>query len=292
MSRDPTAVEAVTELLTPSPGAAPRTFDAIVIDLERLIREAASLVMSVYHRPFAVKTKADASPVTEADERAEACIADGLRRLAPSIPVIGEEAASAGRVLDGPSAGRAYWLVDPLDGTREFVARNGEFTLNIGLVVDGRPRLGLLLAPVPDILWAGGPGLGAWRELRTPAGAIDRHAIHVRDEPAGGLCLASSRSHDDPQAVARVLGERSVGERLRLGSSWKFGLIAAGEADCYVRPGRTMEWDTAAGHAVLAGAGGDVRALDGTALRYGKPGWAHDGFAAWARPPRLESAPG
>lgn len=257
--------------------AQPGWLDAIAA----LLRRAAIEVMAVYAAPITVRSKADASPVTEADERAEAVIVAGLQALAPAIPVVAEEAVARGA---GPDATDCCWLVDPLDGTREFIRRNGEFTLNVGLVVDGAPCLGVLYAPESDRLYAGGPGLGAWRESMRD-GRLVREPIATVAPGAGGLRLVTSRSHDDPAATAAWLAGQPVSMRTPLGSSWKFGRLAEGAADAYARPGRTMEWDTAAGHAVLQGAGGDVLGADGRPLRYGKPGWAHDGFVAWGRVP-------
>jgi 3'(2'), 5'-bisphosphate nucleotidase len=248
---------------------------ALVAAVEGVADEAAALILEVYARDFAVHGKADASPVTEADERAEACIVARLERLTPGVPVVAEEAVAAGRV---PAIGEHFWLVDPLDGTREFVSRNGEFTVNIALVEQGVPVLGVVQVPVQHLAWAGAAGLGAWR-----SDATGRRAVRCR--PAGAtLVLASSRSHGDDAALEAWL--HTVGlsgrplEHRRAGSSLKFGLLAEGAADLYPRLGRTMEWDTAAGHAVLLAAGGDVVRLDGSPLRYGKPGFENPHFVA------------
>ena len=242
--------------------------------IEALAREAGALVMQVYATDFAVRGKADASPATEADERAERCIVAGLRALAPHIPIVAEEAASRGET---PDTGARFWLVDPLDGTREFVSRNGEFTVNIALVDQGVPVLGVVYQPAIDRLYAGAAGQGAWQQ---DAGGA-RRAINCRAAPPDGLVLACSRSHGDEAAMAAWLGGRRVAQRLGVGSSLKFGLLAAGAADVYPRLGRTMEWDTAAGHAVLVAAGGRVTDLAGRPLRYGKPGFENPHFVAW-----------
>nr|WP_018988981.1 3'(2'),5'-bisphosphate nucleotidase CysQ [Aromatoleum toluclasticum] len=236
-------------------------------------RKAGEVVMSVYATDFSVHDKDDASPVTEADERAEAVILAGLAALAPGIPVVAEEAVAAGRI---PAIARRFWLVDPLDGTREFIKRNGEFTVNIALVEDGRPLLGVVFAPALDRLYAGTVGVGAFIE-----DAYGRHAIHCRVPPAEGLTVVASRSHGDATALDTFLAGRKVAKLASAGSSLKLCLIAAGEADLYPRLGRTMEWDIAAGHAVLAAAGGRVTRLDGNPLAYAKPGFENPHFAAW-----------
>lgn len=236
--------------------------------------------MAVYGSDFAVRGKADASPVTLADERAEALIVPALRELRPTWPVVAEEAASRGQA---PAAATTFWLVDPLDGTREFVARNGEFTVNIALVHAGQAVLGVVYLPVPDRLYAGFLGRkerGAWVEAQG-----QRQRIAVRPQPPSGPLLACSRSHGDEAALEAWLQGQAVAGRVVAGSSLKFGLIAEGRADLYPRLGRTMEWDTAAGHAVLAAAGGSVCQLDGTPLCYGKPGFENPHFVARGTPP-------
>ncbi|QTQ35721.1 3'(2'),5'-bisphosphate nucleotidase CysQ [Aromatoleum petrolei] len=244
--------------------------------IERLLpiaHDAGDVVMSVYATDFSVRGKDDASPVTEADERAEQVILGGLAALAPEIPVVAEEAVAAGRV---PEIGRRFWLVDPLDGTKEFIRRNGEFTVNIALVEDGRPLLGVVLAPALGKLYAGAAGVGAFVE-----DASGRRTIRCRVPPAEGLTVLASRSHGDAAALDAFLAGRKVARLASAGSSLKLCLIAAGEADLYPRLGRTMEWDIAAGHAVLAAAGGRVTGLDGRPLVYAKQGFENPHFAAW-----------
>nr|WP_211169141.1 3'(2'),5'-bisphosphate nucleotidase CysQ [Aromatoleum toluvorans] len=244
--------------------------------LERLLpiaRQAGEVVMSVYATDFSVRGKDDASPVTEADERAEAVILAGLALLAPDIPVVAEEAVAAGRV---PAIGERFWLVDPLDGTKEFIKRNGEFTVNIALVENGRPLLGVVLAPALGKLYAGLAGAGAFVE-----DGQGRHAIRCRVPPSEGLTVVASRSHGDTAALDAFLAGRKVARLASAGSSLKLCLIATGEADLYPRLGRTMEWDIAAGHAVLAAAGGRVAELDGRPLGYAKPGFENPHFVAW-----------
>ena len=246
-------------------------------DLEavvRIVREAGAVVMSVYDAAFEVRTKDDASPVTAADERAEALIVPALRALAPGIPVVAEEMTARG---EADAIGRTFWLVDPLDGTKEFIGRNGEFTVNVALIHDGRPLLGVVGAPAKGRLFAGVVGQGAWVE---DDGVPGRRPIRVRAVPAEGLTVVASRSHGDAAALDAFLAGRRVARLASAGSSLKLCLLAAGEADLYPRLGRTMEWDIAAGHAVLAAAGGDVGTLDGTPLSYGKPGFENPHFVA------------
>lgn len=255
--------------------------EALLEEMARIARAAGEVVMAVYAQDFAVRNKDDASPVTLADERAEALITMHLRALLPGVPVVAEEAVAAG---DEPEPGALFWLVDPLDGTREFVSRNGEFTVNIALVEQGRPVLGVVFAPALDALYGGGPGLGSWVERQGR-----RQSIACRVPPAEGCTLVASRSHGDEEALQGFLHAQSSGltvaTRRNIGSSLKLGLIAEGEADLYPRLGRTMEWDIAAGHAVLLGAGGVVLDLNGEALRYGKPGFENPHFLARARAP-------
>ena len=246
--------------------------------LANLARQAGAVVMAVYATDFAVRGKDDTSPVTEADERAEAVILAGLAQLAPGIPVVAEESVAAGRTPD-VSGGR-FWLVDPLDGTKEFISRNGEFTVNIALIDQGRPVAGVVLAPAVGgpggRLFAGAAGHGAWVEDDQ-----GRRPIHCRTVPAEGLTVVASRSHGDAAALDAFLAGRQVAQLANAGSSLKLCLLAEGAADLYPRHGRTMEWDIAAGHAVLAAAGGGVWLIDGSApLGYGKPGFENPHFYA------------
>ncbi|MFN9194683.1 MAG: 3'(2'),5'-bisphosphate nucleotidase CysQ [Pseudomonadota bacterium] len=260
-----------------APAPAP-DLPSLLAPLEALVRRAGAEVMAAYAVPFAVERKADGSPVTAADRAAEAILAPGLAALLPGVPVVAEEAMSEPGAPPVAPAGR-FWLVDPLDGTREFVARNGEFTVNVALVDAGLPVLGAVLAPALDLLYLGVPGLGAWRV----AGG-QRSALAARAVPPQGLSVAYSRSHRDDR-TERWLSAWPVADRIAVGSALKFGLLAAGQADVYPRLGPTMEWDTAAGHAVLAAAGGCVLDLQGQPLRYGKPGYRNPDFVAGARAP-------
>lgn len=249
-------------------------------DLDRLLPEivaladrAGAVILEHYHGDVAVRAKADASPVTAADEAAEAMILARLAELTPEIPVVAEETVAAGHVPeigDGP-----FWLVDPLDGTKEFLSRNGEFTVNIALIEGREPILGVVLAPARDQAWWGARGRGA--TARDADGGT--HAIAVRKAPAGGLVAIASRSHRDAETQA-FLDQAGVGKCISAGSSLKFCLVAEGKADLYPRFGRTMEWDVAAGHAVLAAAGGRVTTRDGAPLLYRKPGFENPPFIA------------
>ena len=241
-----------------------------------LARDAAREIMRIYAGDLGERVKADKSPVTDADQAAEAIIVAGLRHLTPGLVVVAEEEMAAGHVpkLDG----RPFWLVDPLDGTKEFIKRNGEFTVNIALVENGKVVLGIVLAPVPDTLWRGARGLGA--DKSDKGGAFG--PIAVRKPPAEGLTAFASRStaiYSNLDIWFRNEG-LTVAERKQAGSSLKFCLIAEGEADIYPRFGPTNEWDTAAGQGVLEAAGGEVVTTDGRPLAYGKPGFGNPHFIA------------
>ncbi len=261
--------------------APPLDARALLAGVRAAVREAGEAILAVYHSDFAVQRKDDRSLLTEADLAAEAILTPALRALLPGAPVVAEEAAARGEA-GVPAAGAPFWLVDPLDGTREFVARNGEFTVNVALVVDGRPWLGVVAAPAQGREWFGVVGHGAWA-----ADAQGERAIAARRLPAQGPTLACSRSHGDEAALARWLGSQpgqsAPVARIAAGSALKFGLLAEGLADLYPRLGRTMEWDTAAGEALLVAAGGRVTDLLGAPLRYGKPGFESPHFVARGR---------
>jgi 3'(2'), 5'-bisphosphate nucleotidase len=223
-----------------------------------------------------VRIKADGSPVTPADETAEAIIRDGLARLAPSLPIVSEEQAERPR----PAAGADYFLVDPLDGTREFVAGRDEYTVNIGLISDRAPTLGVIVAPALGIIWRGIVGRGAER-LTFSAGQLSQpQPIHTRDRPAGELIVMVSRSHLD-DATQRYLDELPHTRSIACGSSIKFCRLAEGLADHYPRLGPTRDWDVAAGHAILVAAGGSVVGWDDEAIAYGTPELVVPAFFAW-----------
>lgn len=248
------------------------------IELEQVIdaaRAAGVVVLEVYELGCVARDKEDGSPVTEADERAQEVILSRLAGIADGIQVVAEEGADSSR-SDPPNG--VFWLVDPLDGTKEFLGGNGEFTVNIALIEDHVPVLGVVLAPARERLFAAGPGAGAIVE-----DAAGRRAIAARSVPPEGATVVSSRSHGDADALSQFTADRKVADAVSAGSSLKFCLVAAGEADIYPRFGRTMEWDTAAGDAVLRAAGGRVTDLDGNTLTYGKPGYENPHFVAWGR---------
>jgi 3'(2'), 5'-bisphosphate nucleotidase len=241
----------------------------------RAAREAAPAILDIYHSPFEVRSKADASPVTEADERAEAIIIAALAKLAPEIPIVAEEMASRGEVFAAPR----FWLVDPLDGTREFVAKNGEFTTNIGLIEGDRPILGVVHLPVTNVTYAGaGPGTATRQDQ--DAAPI---SIAVNRIPPTGAIVACSRSHGNDKKLTEYLATLNQPQLRAAGSAAKFCFVADGSADLYPRFGPTMEWDTSAGHAVVEAAGGSVTNLDGSRFVYAKPGFLNPEFLCKGR---------
>ncbi|MBT1155370.1 3'(2'),5'-bisphosphate nucleotidase CysQ [Aminobacter anthyllidis] len=245
--------------------------EAILALFERLAVEAGQAIMEVYNSEITVTDKADASPVTQADRAAEKIILEGLRAAFPAVPCVAEEETSEGVVA--PDLGRAFFVIDPLDGTKEFVKRRTDFTVNIALVRDGAPEIGVVYAPCTGRFFAGRPGKAEAYEI-TEGKASVRRQIHVREgrEP---LTIVASRSHLTPETEAFIKRVHAA-EIVSVGSSLKFCLLAAGEADIYPRFGRTMEWDTAAGDAVLRAAGGSTHTLDGASLVYGKRNQASD----------------
>lgn len=246
--------------------------DADILALfETLALDAGRAIMAIFDAGFAIETKADASPVTEADARAEAIILAGLRERFPDIPCVAEEEASAGLApdeLDG-----AFFLVDPLDGTREFINRNSDFTVNIALVRGGVPVVGVVYAPARAVLYGGHTGM-VYRSAVADHQTGKRHLIGTRARPSKPVVVAS-RSHRTAETDAYI-GECGEAELVSVGSSLKFCLLAEGSADIYPRFGRTMEWDTAAGDAILRAAGGHTRLIDGAPLGYGKRNQVHD----------------
>jgi 3'(2'), 5'-bisphosphate nucleotidase len=244
-----------------------------------LAEAAAAEIMRIYAGDLTVYDKADKSPVTEADRVAEAVIVAALRKLTPHAVVIAEEEMAAGRVPE--LNGGPFWLVDPLDGTKEFIKRNGEFTVNIALIEEGQPTLGVVLAPATRTLWRGAAGLGA--EKRVGDSAFE--PIKTRIPPAAGLTACTSRSHADHEHLERWFRDNNltVAEHKPAGSSLKFCLIAEGKADIYPRIGPTCEWDTAAGQGVLQAAGGEVVTVDGQPLTYGHPPFRNPHFIARSR---------
>lgn len=242
--------------------------------------QAAVPVMEVYATDFTQEHKADSSPVTEADTRAEAVILEALKDLLPHIPVLAEERFSAGV---RPKIGERFLLVDPVDGTREFIARNGEFTINIALVEHGVPVAGCVYAPALKRLFFGGEtALAATAEPGDRVARLRLEPIAVRRPPATGKVAVMSRSHADAQ-TREFAQSQGVTETISAGSSLKFCRVAEGAADIYPRFGPTMEWDTGAGHAVLAAAGGAVTRPDGSMFEYAKAGegYKNGPFIAW-----------
>lgn len=240
-----------------------------------IARQAGATILDIYDGAFSVRDKADRTPVTEADERSETVIVSGLKSLAPGIPIVAEESQARGEGGFPIPAPKRFWLVDPLDGTREFVARNGQFAVNIGLVQDGRPVLGVVLSPIEGIVWSGAVGIGAWRQVRDGS----ETPIRARPQPPNGLVVVTSRSHSSG-AEGAVASAYRIAEHRKLGSAAKFGLLAEGSADLYPRMGPTCEWDTCAGEALLVAAGGHVERTDGRLLEYGKPGFRNPDFVA------------
>lgn len=253
-------------------------YDLITTTFRELSLRAADEIMDVYGADdFEIRSKDDASPVTEADERADRVISAGLRAAFPDLPLVTEEQAASHSVKAD-----TFLIVDPLDGTKEFIKRRGDFTVNIALVEAGVPTRGVVYAPARGrMFWtdASGASVEETGPFSNEVGAT--RAIHV-STPGAALTVVASKSHRD-QATDDYIGRYRVDAFQSAGSSLKFCLVATGEADLYPRLGRTMEWDTAAGHAVLRGAGGDVvRFDDHTALTYGKPGFENPFFIAHA----------
>lgn len=247
--------------------------DALMLHVfERLALAAGREVMRVFHAGCAVAHKADNSPVTEADQAAEKIILAGLREAFPDIACVAEEEASVG--ILPTDLGGVFFLVDPLDGTKEFVNRRTDFTVNIALIRKGSPEIGVVFAPCSRRFFSGMPGRAEAMEITDDYEIVGRRSVAARVGTAP-LAVVASRSHNTPETETYV---RSLGvaEIVSVGSSLKFCLLASGEADVYPRFGRTMEWDTAAGDAVLRAAGGMTRTLDGKPLAYGKRNQPHD----------------
>ncbi|MCB6178059.1 3'(2'),5'-bisphosphate nucleotidase CysQ [Rhodobacter sp. Har01] len=248
--------------------------DRLILLLRRLALEAGTRILEVYNGPdFEVRAKGDASPVTEADEAADALISAGLRAAYPDVPLITEEQAASHAL-----SAATFLIVDPLDGTKEFIQRRGDFTVNIAYVENGVPLRGVVYAPAQGRLFYTRADGTSVEELAD--GTLRPLRVATPDNAA--LMVVASKSHRD-QATDDYIGRYAVKDSKSAGSSLKFCLVASGEADLYPRLGRTMEWDTAAGDAVLRGAGGlCVRFDDHTPLAYGKPGWDNPHFIACA----------
>ena len=250
-------------------------------DLAEAAKEAGEAILTVVRRGFDVEAKRDASPVTEADRAAELVILAALARAAPGIPVIAEEEVAAGRI---PAHGDTFFLVDPLDGTKEFVRGGDDYTVNIGLIEKGIPRLGVVFAPATRRLHAGCVGAGAWLDE-----GQGRQPIRTRERGAE-ITAVASKSHLNQATIDYLEAAVGTCSYVSVGSSLKFCIVAEGEADIYPRAAPTSEWDTAAGHAVLLAAGGLVDGPDGGPLRYGKPVFLNRAFVATSgwRAPKLD----
>lgn len=250
-------------------------------DLGETAREAGEAILEVVRQGFEVETKRDSSPVTEADRAAELVILAALARLAPGVPVIAEEEVAAGRI---PAHEQTYFLVDPLDGTKEFVRGGDDYTVNIGLIESNVPKLGVVFAPASGKLHGGCVGEGAWVD-----DGGQRRQIRTRSK-GEQLTAVASKSHLNQATIDYLRKAAGDCGYVAVGSSLKFCIVAHGEADIYPRASPTSEWDTAAGHAVLLAAGGLVDAPDGSALAYGKPAFLNRAFVATSgwKPPLLD----
>ena len=256
---------------------------AILDQVAEICRRAGAVIMPHFEADgmaFDNKDDARRSQVTAADTEAEALIVPALGALNPAIPIVAEEEMSEGHKPD--ISGGEFWLVDPLDGTKEFIKKIPEFTVNIGLIRDGKPVLGVVYAPAVDHLYAGSTILG---EAYQQVGDAQRKPLKARPGDANGITICLSRTYGASVALTKFLERFHVEKQVDAGSSIKFCLIARGEADVYPRYGGSMEWDTAAAHAVLNAAGGRVCEIDdGPELRYGKPDFRNPYFVAWGGP--------
>jgi 3'(2'), 5'-bisphosphate nucleotidase len=274
--------------------------DTALIDaLTSIVSQAAAAILTVRASALNPRTKADQSPVTAADDASEAIIMDGVARLMPGVPIISEEASARAAVGEAGAAGSDFVLVDPVDGTRELVAGRDEFTINLGLVQAGRPTFGIVAAPALGLVWRTAPDGGAQR-FRLPPGATADAAsevatIRTRPMPTTGIVAAVSRSHFDPATdafLARLGARFGDVTRLASGSAIKLCRVAEGSADVYPRLAPTHQWDVAAGHAILAAAGGTVTTPDRLPLTYppGADALRVPGFIAWGDPSAVSSA--
>ena len=264
------------------PPADAAALDALLGALRDIAERAGTAILGYYGGgdEIAVTEKADHSPLTQADLAADRLIVSALRGLTPGVPVISEEGEDAAAL---PAQTPCFWLVDPLDGTKEFISRNGEFTVNIALVAEGQPMAGVVHAPALARTWLGGTAVDGARRAGVATVGQPPAPITARAMPPEGAVVVASRRHGDPERMAAFLGGRPIADTRNAGSSIKFCLIAAGEADIYPRFGRTMEWDTGAGHALLRAAGGRVETVAGAPLSYGKSGFENPEFVAYGR---------
>ncbi len=250
-------------------------FSPLLPALCEIARDAATLIMRHYVGDFTHRQKADHSPVTLADTEANALIVERLQQLTPQIPIISEEGEQP-----EVAAGSTFWLVDPLDGTRSYIARDGQFTVNIGLIRNHRPILGVMSVPAEDTLYYGTTGGVAYRQIGIHAPTI----IQCRIPDMEGVDVITSKSHGS-ERMHSFLADYTVRNRIKAGSALKFCRVAEGVADIYPRLGETMEWDTAAGHCIVEAAGGSVLTVDGQPFLYGKKGYLNGGFVAWGKFP-------
>ncbi len=247
---------------------------ALLPAVKEIARRAGEQILRVYGTDFTAQQKEDGSPLTEADTVSEETIVAGLRELTPDTPIIGEENVSGDVQIDPDER---FWLVDPLDGTKEFLKRNGEFCVCIGLVEHRRPIFGVLYGPAMNVMYG-----AAGKDTATVSrDGGPEQPIHCRRPGDDGLDVLGSRSHGRRQELETFLGGQKIRSIDPCGSALKFGVLAEGRADIYPRMGPTCEWDTAAGHAILLAAGGHVETLDGGPLEYGKaPKYRNPGFVA------------
>lgn len=254
--------------------------EALLDQMGEAAREAGEAILEIVRRGFDVEQKGDESPVTEADRAGEAVLLAALARYAPGVPVVAEEQVAAGKI---PQHDGTFFLVDALDGTKEFIRGGDDYTVNVGLIENGEPTMGVIFSPAAQRLHLGLVGRGAWVE-----GASPRRPISVR-EMGDDRTAVASKSHLSQETVdylAQLFGGREC-ERISIGSSLKFTLVAEGRADVYPRLSPTCEWDIAAGHAILLAAGGKVDGLDGAPMAYGKKAFFNHGFVAtsgWQAP--------
>lgn len=241
-------------------------------ELGLIAKDAGAVIMKIFNDGIQVETKADESPVTQADRQADALITHAIKkRLTGKWPIISEESFADGKSPD-ISGAEAFWLVDPLDGTKEFIKKGSDFTVNIALIENGKPIAGVVYAPAQDKTWYGCASGAFVEEPGKPT-----RQIQCRDVPPEGVTAVVSKSHRTPE-TDDFLKNYTIADEVSVGSSLKFCIVAEGKADLYPRLGRTMEWDTAAGHAVLRFAGGEVLTLEDTPLGYGKDGFENPHF--------------